>query len=154
MSATCRIWLSQSAEPLAGSSWARLQHAPDRSGLEHADVNAALREPDDGEPDAAFAKRLSEALDQLAMQHSHQSIALQLGPRALRTCIAVALDMPDPARITADVGARRACVIDWPTSPADRHALIGIDLDWLPPPPSGQRARFPGGPGSAPSTRG
>jgi hypothetical protein len=47
-------------------------------------------------------------------------------------------------------------VIDWPApdDPTGRPSLIGVDLDWLPPPPSPQRARFPGGPGSAPSARG
>jgi hypothetical protein len=54
---------------------------------------------------------------------------------------------PPPGSLTA---------IDWP--PADhaggRPSLIGIDLDWLPPPPPAERARFPGGPGSAPSIRG
>ncbi len=55
----------------------------------------------------------------------------------------------------AELEHARNLVLDWParSDPMLRCALIGLDLDWSPPPPPERAARFPGGPGAAASRR-
>jgi len=93
------------------------------------------------------------SLRALADRHPAESVAVLL-PRSLALeLLTGALDLQASAQLESV--RFELCALDWPQS-ADlegRPALIGIDLDWLPPPPPKARAKFPGGPGSAPANR-
>lgn len=106
----------------------------------------------------AFEERLEggwsdASLRRLADRHPAESVVILAQRATILGLLGVALGL-------AESGALRelrfeVCALDWPCS-ADhegRPALIGVDLDWLPPPPPARRAKFPGGPGSAATNR-
>lgn len=101
----------------------------------------------DGEP----PQSVFEALDELARRHAGEQVALSLDAELFAPLARRALG------IQASAIARGAAnfVVDWPTRVAShlRCAFIGLDLDWSPPPPAAIVARFPGGPGSAASSK-
>lgn len=93
------------------------------------------------------------SLRRLADRHPAESVVILAGRAPIVALLEDSLGL-------APSGALRelrfeVCALDWPCS-ADlegRPALIGVDLDWLPPPPPARRAKFPGGPGSAATNR-
>lgn len=96
------------------------------------------------------------ALRRLADRHGGSSVLVVLPKHACETLSGIALDPTVSAPRVNNLDTSRVCTIDWPPS-ADhdgRPAFIGLDLDWNPPPPPARRAKFPGGPGSAPAARG
>jgi hypothetical protein len=96
------------------------------------------------------------ALRRLADRHGGESVLLVVEAPIALDILRRALSAPRDAAEHLSIDVLRPCAVDWPpTSDADgRPALIGVDLDWIPPPPPRKRAKFPGGPGSAPSARG
>jgi len=94
-----------------------------------------------------------ESLRSVADRHPAESVALLVDRSRALALLAGALELRD--RRSLEHVRFELCALDWPGS-ADREgrpALIGIDLDWIPPPPPRARAKFPGGPGSAPANR-
>ena len=91
-------------------------------------------------------------LRSLSSQHPAESLVLVCPRATALELVRSALDLPAPAPLAA--AAFALAVLDWPSTSdaAGRPSLIGFDLDWLPPPPPPRRAKFPGGPGSAPSS--
>jgi hypothetical protein len=90
-------------------------------------------------------------LGRVATLHAGQQIALRAPASLLEHAAREALgltgfDLPAQAHNV---------VVDWPARSAAhlRCAFIGLDLDWAPPPPPATVARFPGGPGSAATSR-
>jgi hypothetical protein len=104
---------------------------------------------------AAFEARLAADLTLIAASAPGAQIALVANASLVRAVLQLTLGLPPSSASALRAPYRSASAVDWPaTSDAHhRQALLGIDLDWTPPPPSSQRAKFPGGPGSAPSGR-
>jgi hypothetical protein len=107
------------------------------------------------EPRAEFEARLATALARLAASAPGAQLAVVTGAPIVRTILQLTLGLPPSSANSLRPPHQRACAVDWPASsdPRARPALIGIALDWTPPPAAPQRAKFPGGPGSAPSGR-
>ncbi len=101
---------------------------------------------------------LFAALDELARRHAGEQIAVHVESLALELVMRRALALPTE-RASPSLGivssSARNLVVDWPArdAPHLRCAFIGLDLDWSPPPPPKTVARFPGGPGSAATSR-
>jgi len=94
-----------------------------------------------------------ESLRALADRHPAESVALLVDRSRALALLGGALELRDPHSL--EHVRFELCALDWPQS-SDRDgrpALVGIDLDWIPPPPPRARAKFPGGPGSAPANR-
>lgn len=92
-------------------------------------------------------------LRSLADRHPAESVAILVERQRALDLLGRALELSERSQL--ERVRFELCALDWPPS-ADREgrpALIGIDLDWLPPPPPRARAKFPGGPGSAPANR-
>ncbi len=93
------------------------------------------------------------SLRSLADRHPAESVAILVQRQHALDLLRRALELSERSQL--ECVRFELCALDWPQS-ADREgrpALIGIDLDWLPPPPPRTRAKFPGGPGSAPANR-
>lgn len=92
-----------------------------------------------------------ELLDKLAPRHGGLTVQLEAPLAMLATWLGYALGVED----AADLEPPRNLVLDWPTrdDAGLRCAIVGLDLDWAPPPPPHRAARFPGGPGSAATRR-
>ena len=93
------------------------------------------------------------SLRRLADRHPAESVVILTSRAAVVALLHAALGLAESTAL----GALhfQVCALDWPCSadPEGRPALIGVDLDWLPPPPPSRRAKFPGGPGSAAANR-
>jgi hypothetical protein len=104
------------------------------------------------------APALFAALDELARRHAGEQIAVHLErfavELAMRRALSLPIENPSPTSSSSAPSARNL-VVDWPArdAPHLRCAFIGLDLDWSPPPPPKIVARFPGGPGSAATSR-
>lgn len=98
-----------------------------------------------------LGRKLFATLDELARRHAGEQLALSIDAVMLGPLVRRALGVAAEA-VETDV---ENLVIDWPAREAEhlRCAFIGLDLDWCPPPPVAVVARFPGGPGSAATTR-
>ncbi len=93
------------------------------------------------------------SLRSIADRHPAESVAILVPRQRALDLLGRALELSELSQL--ERVRFELCALDWPQS-ADREgrpALIGIDLDWLPPPPPRTRAKFPGGPGSAPANR-
>ncbi len=120
--------------------------APDRVSATAARLNQPIEEClDVGLGDAS--------LRTLADRHPAESVVILTSRAAVVALLHAALGLAESTAL----GALhfQVCALDWPCSadPEGRPALIGVDLDWLPPPPPSRRAKFPGGPGSAAANR-
>lgn len=92
-----------------------------------------------------------DVLTKLAALHAGEQLALNAPASLLERVAREALALPG---FVLDIRAQNV-VVDWPARSAEhlRCAFIGVDLDWSPPPPPKSAARFPGGPGSAATSR-
>jgi broad specificity phosphatase PhoE len=154
MSATTRLWLA--VEPATGG-----EHTPAaiyRAPGARADATAleldALRARSDGEADAEFAGRVDAELARIAAKHAGAEVAIVADAELIRIALAATLALPADRRTSLAPRASSYCVVDWPSAADLKPSLVAIDIDWSPPPPPPRRAKFPGGPGSAPSVRG
>jgi hypothetical protein len=115
-----------------------------------------LAAPAPDEPSAEASARLAAELDLLAAESAGAHVAVFVARSTAAIVVARALGLD------AEAGPRRfdpvaaaAVGIDWPArwSALLHPAVVGVGLDWVPPGPPVTSARFPGGPGSAPSGR-
>jgi hypothetical protein len=119
-------------------------------------VLPGLAAPATDEARADAASRLASELDLLAAESAGEHVAVFIARSTAALLIARALNLDAaaaPERL--DPAAAAVVGIDWPArSSASLHpSVVGVGLDWVPPGPPAMSARFPGGPGSAPSSR-
>lgn len=164
VSALIRLWLVPlDALPLSAGAVELLLRAAPRalyaSVARHLELAAplALEFGRDGAPVPLELAPLSgdAELRSLADRHPAASVVVLLERSDARALCARALALVDGAQSALASARFELAALDWPPSddPQGRPALVGLDLDWLPPPPPARRAKFPGGPGSAPSGR-
>lgn len=159
MYALARIWLVCADElPLSADAVGLLARLAPRAWLREPslerEVVARVVEPlGTGAVEWGECALEDGSLRQLADRHPAESVAILVERRRALALLGSALDLAERRQL--EHVRFELCALDWPQS-ADREgrpALIGIDLDWLPPPPPRMRAKFPGGPGSAPASR-
>ena len=159
MYALARIWLVCADDlPLSAETAELLTRLAPRAWLRGPSITS--------EAAATFARALGlpaeewgvcalndRSLRTIADRHPAESVALLVDRARALALVEGALELSERRQL--EHARFELCAIDWPGS-ADiegRPALIGIDLDWIPPPPPKLRAKFPGGPGSAPASR-
>jgi hypothetical protein len=171
VSETTRLWLIRSSRSvreeiveLCRSSGARvvlsdpversIRGAADlarRLGLESRSLPALTpRRP--SEPPEAFELRIRAELSRIASDHRSSSAILVVAGPSVRCALQLALDLPFHTSAAIRPPPSSLSDVDWPCDASVRPALISVDLDWSPPPPV-TGSKFPGGPGSAPSSR-
>jgi hypothetical protein len=159
LGAWARLWIVDSAQATPSSDELELlRRARPRAMLHAAEAHEGAQRWR-ACVDASMLVHCLESFDDSALRAWSETyggaVVLVVVPRpAIESMLHLAL--LDGAASKPRLDRARSCVIDWPPTSdrSGRPALIGVDLDWLPPPPPTHRARFPGGPGSAPSARG
>ncbi|MCC7013760.1 MAG: hypothetical protein IT454_14460 [Planctomycetes bacterium] len=160
MSALTRLWIvcvectempDAQRDLIVSAQPVRVYCAPQCEGLAHA-WRAALSNAESIE---SLATIDDATLRRLADRHPGSGVLLVLSSIESTALAQRALSTVEPPS-ALELTAARLLVVDWPpTVDVDgRPAFIGLDLDWLPPPPPLRRAKFPGGPGAAPAARG
>jgi len=150
-----RLWLLRDAAAPASTGvplTARYVLSETAGGWAATEMAATeMGEPSPPPEPQPLAANWRAVLVQAAARHAGEQIALCAPARLLELAAREALGLP---HFALDPGARNV-VLDWPARPAAhlRCAFIGLDLDWSPPPPPKSVARFPGGPGSAATSR-
>jgi hypothetical protein len=159
----CASGLPEDAPIVAGYAWSgsvfeRLDGPRAAPRVDLRAHGAGETSPSSERLGRSSAQALFAALDELARRHAGEQLAVHLELSALELVLRRALSLPFEAALPIwgeHSAAPRNLVVDWPArdAPHLRCAFIGLDLDWCPPPPPKSVARFPGGPGSAATTR-
>jgi len=126
---------------------------------EKASAFAAVGEsgPPPGRDSSGLRHQLSHApsrsFDDLAREHAGGQIGLIATREVAHAALSRALRNSGPTSEAPTCAWN--VVVDWPAREAPHLTvgLIGVDLDWVPPPPPRVLGRFPGGPGSAATHR-